>query len=146
MRQVSGPVQVGVMRDLIAAEVSIPVDEGCDAWELGNEVHGVLIDGIPVVFLGGTLCIRLGKAALRLRGQAHLLSATLQSPTFIPGLFSATCMTCSEIPPNSVYCDQGSFWAVRESFCLWEPSCHIDALLHKMTMLWLIIKLASSQT
>ncbi len=80
VRKVGGPVQVGVMGDLVAAKVRVPVDEGCNAWELGNEVHRVLVDGVPVVLLGGTLCVRLGKAALRLQGQVHSFSAPLAVP------------------------------------------------------------------
>ena len=84
VRKVGGPVQVGVMGDLVAAKVRVPVDEGCNAWELGNEVHRVLVDGVPVVLLGGTLCVRLGKAALPAARASTLVLSTLSSPTFIP--------------------------------------------------------------
>ena len=43
--EVVGPVQVGVDgSDAAALTVQVAVDLGCDAGQLGDQVHGVLID------------------------------------------------------------------------------------------------------
>ena len=85
VRQVGGPVEVAVVGDLFAAKVGVAVDEGRNARQLGDQVEGVLIDRVPVVFLGDALRIGLSEPAIRLqkKAPAHVstcraVSGTLQ--------------------------------------------------------------------
>ncbi len=55
------------MGNELAALVGVAVDGGRDAGQLGDQIHGVLVDGVPVVELADALLVRRRKMALRLR-------------------------------------------------------------------------------
>ena len=66
MRQVGCPVQLGVSLNDVASLVGVPVDEGSNAWQLGNDVYGVLKVGLPVVELIDALGVGCCKLTARL--------------------------------------------------------------------------------
>ena len=77
MRQVCGPVQLRICLDDVPSLVGVPVDEGCDAWQLGNDVYGVLQVGLPVVELVDALGIGCRKLTAGLHTKICVQSETL---------------------------------------------------------------------
>jgi len=67
VRQVAPPVQRGVGLDVCAAAVRLAVDGGRNRGQLGDQVEGVLEDGVPVLGLVDAGLIGLCKLAVGLR-------------------------------------------------------------------------------
>jgi len=59
--QVGGVILVGVNGGHLSVTVNVPEDSSSDVWELGNEVHGVIEGGLPVLLLGDTIRVGLGE-------------------------------------------------------------------------------------
>ncbi len=67
--EVGGPVLFDVDGAHAGAiAVQVPVDDGGDGGQLGDEVHGVLVDVLPVLGLVHALRVRLGELGLALQG------------------------------------------------------------------------------
>lgn len=65
--EVGGPIELWVDgSNALSVTVSVTVDGGSDDWELGNEIHAVLIGVFPVFALVNTLNVTMnGENAIR---------------------------------------------------------------------------------
>ena len=68
MGKVGGPVELFLGSDDLAGVVGVAVDEGSDAGQLGDAIHGVFKGELPVIFLVHTIAIGLGKLGVLLQG------------------------------------------------------------------------------
>ena len=64
VRKVVRVVLVSVDRGELSAAVDVAVDTTSNVGELGNQVHSILEGGLPVLLLGDTLLVRLGKCRI----------------------------------------------------------------------------------
>lgn len=51
MSVVASPVEFGIAIDQLGVSVLVSVDDGSDSGDLSNKVHGIFVEGLPVVFL-----------------------------------------------------------------------------------------------
>jgi hypothetical protein len=59
--EVTSPIEVGVRSNNITTFVEMSVDQSGDSGDLGDQVHGIFVDGIPVLGLVDTLSVSLGE-------------------------------------------------------------------------------------
>ena len=108
--QVGGPVQLGVVRDEVAALVGVAVDQRRHARQLGDEVERVLIHGVPVVELADARLVRRSELALWLHAwHARCRSQTPQLLAIEPPctLFRQPCGEVSQARGKQGACLQG---------------------------------------
>ena len=76
--QVGGVILVGVNGGHLSITVDVPEDSSGDVWELGNEVHGIIESGLPVLLLGDTVRVGLGEGGIVVK--LHVSGAVLRIP------------------------------------------------------------------
>src|SRR5690606_11886680 len=67
--EVGAPVQVDIGTDMVALVVGAAVDIGGQAGQARDEVHGILVGGVPVFFFTHAVFIAVRKHAGRLHGR-----------------------------------------------------------------------------
>jgi len=64
--KVASPIEVLVSSDDVTTFVEMSVDQGSDSGHLGDKIHTIFVDGVPVLGLVDTLSVSLGEFGARL--------------------------------------------------------------------------------
>lgn len=55
--KVTSPIEVGVRGNDITTFIEVSVDQSRDSGDFGNKIHGIFVDGVPVLGLVDTLSV-----------------------------------------------------------------------------------------